>query len=585
MSSDSPTLRRRLARAVQHFKRPTSAWIATVASVILISLTEPLIPALMKPLLDQGFGQNSFSIWLVPIALILLFLIRGACAFTGQVALAKVANTGLLSLRLQMFQSMLHAHPSLFARSNASALSNSMVYEIQTGANFLVNGLLTLGRDSLTLITMVSYLLYLNWKLTTVVFVLFPCVAWIMKVMTKRLYRLTTSFQLATDELAYSVEENVLAHRVIRLQGAQSQQFERFESIGQSLHRLIMKSAVAGSAITPLTQILSAMALSLVISIALFQSQNTGTTVGEFTAFITAMLMLIAPIKHLSEVSAPLTRGLAAIERAMSLVESTPVETSGAHRQARAKGDIQFQGLRVQYDPQSPDALNIPTLHIQPGQTVAFVGASGAGKTTLVNLIPRFVDATEGKVLLDGQSVVDWNLHDLRRQIAMVSQDVVVLNLTLAENVALGMPLDEQRVMECLTSAQLMDVVQELPMGIHNLVGHNASQLSGGQRQRLAIARALYKDAPILILDEATSALDNESERQVQIALAHLQKGRTTLVIAHRLSTVEHADHIVVMDQGRIVEQGNHTALLQADEAYAALFKLGSIERNLDSSS
>ena len=575
MSASPPSLRQRLIRAANHFRKPTSAWVATIASVVLIALTEPMIPALMKPLLDTGFGQNSFPIWMVPIALMVLFMVRGLCAFTGQVALAKVANTGLLNLRLQMFDRLLSAHPSYFHKTNASALSNSLVYEIQTGANFMVNSLLTLGRDSLTLLTMVSYLLYLNWKLTSVVFVLFPCVAWIMKIMTRRLYRLTTSFQTATDELAYSVEENVLAHRIIRLQGAQNLQRDRFQHIGQSMLRLIMKSVVAGSAITPLTQILSAMALSVVISIALFQSQTTGTTVGEFTAFITAMLMLIAPIKHLSEVSAPLTRGLAAIERATEMIDNTPQESSGSHHTAVVQGRIDFQGVRVQFDPQRPDAVNVPSLSIPAGQTVAFVGASGAGKTTLVNLIPRFVDATAGEVRVDDVAVTQWDLPTLRRHIAMVSQEVVVLNLTLAQNVCLGLPLDEDQVLAALASAQLMDLVNDLPQGIHSVVGHNASGLSGGQRQRLAIARALYKDAPILILDEATSALDNESERAVQLALSTLQTNRTTLIIAHRLSTVEHADLIVVMDQGQIVETGTHAELLSNNGAYAALFKLG----------
>lgn len=570
------SISQRLQRAVHYFRAPRSAWVATIASVLIVSFTEPLIPALMKPLLDQGFGEAAFPIWLVPVALIALFMIRGLCAFTGQVALAKVANTGLLDLRKQMFEKMLQAHPRLFSQTNASTLSNSIVFEIQNGANLMVNGLLTLGRDSLTLLAMVGYLLFLNWKLTLVVFALLPCVIWLMKVMTKRLYELTQSHQAATDDLAYVVEENVLANRVVRLQGAQHGQLKRFNDLGHRLMRLSMKSAVAGSSVTPLTQILSAIALSLVISIALMQSRLAGTTVGEFTAFITAMLMLVAPIKHLSEVSSPLTRGLASIERAIELIDQTPTESSGHHRATQVKGDLRFEQAVVRYHADAEPALQLHQLHIRPGETVAIVGASGSGKSTLVNALPRFVDLAEGVIQLDGVDLRDWDLQTLRRQMALVSQDVVVLNVSLAENVALGSDLDEPRVLACLASAHLMDMVNALPNGIHALVGHNANQLSGGQRQRLAIARALYKDAPVLILDEATSALDNESERHVQQALQTLQKGRTTLIIAHRLSTVEHADRIIVLDKGQVIETGTHAALLAQDGMYAHLFKMGS---------
>ncbi len=559
--------------------------MATIASVVVISLTEPLIPALMKPLLDQGFAGSSFPIWIVPVALIGLFMLRGICAFTGQVALAKVANLGLLKLRTRMFERLLDAHPSLFAQSNASTLSNSIVFEIQQGANFMVNSLLTLARDSLTLMAMIGYLLILNWKLTLVVFLLLPCVIWLMKTMTKRLYRLTQSHQIATDELAYVVEENVLANRVVRLQGAQKNQLQRFTSLGNDMMRLAMKSTVAGSSITPLTQILSAIALSTVISIALLQSRLTGTTVGEFTAFITAMLMLVAPIKHLSEVSAPLTRGLASIERALDLIENTPIESGGHYESNRSRGEILFQNAKVSYSPDVAPALDLEHLLIRPGETVAIVGASGSGKTTLVNTLPRFVDLSSGAIKIDGVAIQDWNLSHLRRQMALVSQDVVVLNVTLADNVALGEAMDEKRVMSCLASANLMDLVNALPEGIHSLVGHNASQLSGGQRQRLAIARAFYKDAPILILDEATSALDNESERHVQQSLQALQSGRTTLIIAHRLSTVEHADRIIVLDRGHLIESGTHQSLLNQDGAYAALFKMGGFAKGNNSSS
>lgn len=575
-SSHSKTLIQRLLRAARFFNTPTIAWLAVVVSVIIVSISEPMIPALLKPLLDRGFVQGKIELWLVPVSLIGLFAVRGLCVFTSQVAMAKISNQGLLKLRTQMFEKLLHAHPDLYRQQSASALGNTLVYEVQTGASMMVQSLLSMARDTLTLLALVGYLLYLNWKLSLIVALLFPSVAWLIKALSKRLFVLSKNNQHATDELAYVVEENALAYREIRLYGGQNSQKKRFVILGNMLQRLAMKTVVASSAITPLTQLCAAIALSGVICVALLQSSYEGTTVGGFTAYVTAMLMLIAPIKHLSDVTAPLTRGLVAVERALELIESTPSETSGTFTKDRASGHISLENIRVQYNVDSQPALFIEQLQINPGETLALVGPSGAGKTSLVNLLPRFIDPSAGHVSLDGVSITDWKLASLRSQFAMVSQNVIVLNDTLANNVALGHVLDREHALACLHAANLQSYVDQLALGIDTLVGHNASQLSGGQRQRLAIARALYKDAPILILDEATSALDNESERAVQEALYRLKSGRTTIIIAHRLSTIEHADRIVVMQEGQIIEIGKHADLMQAQGTYASLFKLGS---------
>ncbi|MEY3518934.1 MAG: lipid export permease/ATP-binding protein MsbA [Pseudomonadota bacterium] len=572
--TSQPRIRYRLRRAFSHFTQPISAWVISLLCVVLVSASEPLIPALLKPLLDKGFAQTDFPVWQVPIALIGLFGLRGIGVFLSQVAVAKATNQGLVKLRLQMFARMQNADLVLFKNQSASALGNTLVFEVQNGALLMVSSVMSLVRDGLTLIALVAYLLYLNWQLSLIVALLFPAVAWLMKVMSKRLYQITRDTQTATDELAYVVEENALAYREIRLHQAQSMQVGRFQKLAQKLQRLAMKTAIASSGITPMTQILSAIALSGVISVALLQSHQTGMTVGGFAAFVTAMLMLVAPIKHLSEITGPLTRGLAALERGFELIENTPTETGGSYTSEKARGQIVFEDISVRYQDDLPWALQHINLKIEPGETVALVGSSGSGKTTLANVLIRFVEATQGKARLDGVAVQDWNLLSLRQQFALVSQNVVVLNDSLAANVALGQTPDEQRVVACLKAAHLSDYLATLPQHIHTLVGHNASTMSGGQRQRLAIARALYKDAPVLILDEATSALDNESERLVQDALQSLQKNRTTLVIAHRLTTIEKADRIIVMEHGRIVEQGTHQQLLQAQGAYAAMFKL-----------
>lgn len=565
----------RMRRFAPYFGSQPGTWILVALSAMVAAATEPLIPALLKPLLDRGFQQGALAIWTVPASLLLLFGVRGLAGYISQVGLSRITNEGLVRMRRAMFRKILDARMELFRDQSSSALSNTVVYEVQTGATMLVNSLLSLTRNGLTLLALTGYLLFLNWKLTMIVAAIFPAVAWVMRVLTRRLHWLTKANQDATDELAYVVEENVLAHREIRLYSAQSSQLERFTHLGDSLQRLALKSTIAGAAMTPMTQMLAAVALSAVISVALIQSSSSGTSVGGFVAFVTAMLMIVAPIRQLSEVSSPITRGLAALERGLALIDGIESEVGGTFEKAVASGAIEFQQASVRYAGANGFALQAVDLKVAPGETVALVGASGSGKTTLANLLPRFVNIDSGKVLVDGHDVRDWSLHSLRNQFAFVSQNVVMLNDSIAANVALGLPVDRSKVAQCLDTANLTAFVNGAAQGMDSLVGHNALQLSGGQRQRLAVARALYKNAPILILDEATSALDTESERAIQDALQILMRERTTLVIAHRLSTIQHADRIVVMDAGRIVEIGSHQELLALGGAYARLYNLG----------
>ncbi len=580
---------KRMLRLWPYFGRQRASWVLAILATLVAASTEPLIPALFKPLLDEGFSENALPLWMVPTAVIGIFAVRGAAFFISQYALARIANDGMQALRDALFQRLVHAEMSLFSKQSASALSNTLVYEVQTGANQLISALLGLSRDGFTLIALVAYLFFLNWKLTLLVFIVVPGTAWIMKKLSKRLYRLTKDSQSATDDLAYVVEENVLAHRVVRLHGAQAGQLERFKVLSQRLRSLALKSTIASAAMSPLTQLMAAIALSVVLVVALIQSRTglQGATVGGFVAFITAMLMLVSPIKRLADIATPITRGLAALERGLRLLEEVNVEVQGQHEahvntnaNEHAKGAsfcIELDAVSVKYNPDAPAALQQISMQIARGETVAFVGSSGSGKTTLINLLPRFVLPESGHIRIMGTPIEEWPLAQLRAQFALVSQDVVMLNDTVAANVALGKSIDKDKVLSCLEAANLADHVARLPNGIDTPLGHNATQLSGGQRQRLAIARALYKDAPILILDEATSALDNESERLVQDALQKLMHGRTTLVIAHRLSTIEHADRVVVMDQGQMIEQGRHQDLLSAGGAYAKLHHKGEV--------
>ncbi|MDP3225552.1 MAG: ABC transporter ATP-binding protein, partial [Rubrivivax sp.] len=391
-----PTLLQRFARLLPYIRNSRAGLVAATLGALVTALTEPLIPALMNRLLDQGFTRNALPLWMVPAAIIGLFALRSASGFVAQYGLAWTANRAVLNLRDGMFARLLASEPALFSRQTASGMTNTLVYEAQAGVTILVNSLLTLVRDSLTLVALLAYLLWLNWQLTLVVALLFPAVGLVMRVLGKRLHRLTVEGQKATDELAYVVEENMLAWRIVRLHGAEQHQAGRFHGSADRVRQLMLKAVVAGATMTPVTQMLAACALSAVITTALWQSSSGGATVGSFVAFVMAMLQLIAPIKHLSDVMAPLTRGLAAVERGLDLIEHSPIEVGGSHQadstSGRARGDLVFEGVSLRYRDDSPAAVEALNLQVRAGETVALVGPSGAGKTTLVNLLPRFID-------------------------------------------------------------------------------------------------------------------------------------------------------------------------------------------------
>ncbi|ABR90661.1 ABC-type multidrug transport system, ATPase and permease components [Janthinobacterium sp. Marseille] len=568
----SPHLKRLFGMLAPYKKRLAVALLG----MIMTALTEPMFPAVMRVLLDKGFGgKPSFSLWLVPVAIVGIFVLRGISTFTTTYMMTWVSSRLLTTLRKQMFERMLDVPLGFYATHSVGRVINSMMFEVQQIIEMITKVYTSIIRDSLTVIVLLSFLFWLNWRLTLVALVLLPLIAIVVRATGRRLRRLTREYQTVNGEMTQVIEETTRANQVIKIFGGHRYEEERFEVRADKLRGYTMRMATAMAATTPVTQVMASTAVAIVIVIALIQSGQNQTTVGGFVSFITAMLMLLTPLKNIAEVNGPLQRGLTAAEAVFKLIDAEPERTNGKDLAARAAGRLDFVRLGFTYPGQQTMALQDINLSVQPGETIAFVGMSGGGKSTLVNLVPGFYSATAGEIQLDGVSIEEISLSSLRKQIAMVSQHVVLFDDTIAANIAYGdANPDRTRIMAAAHAAHLDEVIAGLPEGLETMIGDNGSRLSGGQRQRLAIARAIYKDAPILILDEATSALDSESERAVQAALDELMKGRTTLVIAHRLSTIERADRIAVLAEGHIVELGSHQELLARNGVYANLYHL-----------
>ncbi len=550
--------------------------VLAIVAMGVVAATEAGIPAMLKPLLDHGFGAHSSerAKWFVPAAIIGLALVRGVAQYASNYLLNYVSNRILLKLRLEMFERMIHTSASFFQRETASTVINAVVFEVNQILSVLTGVMITLVRDSMTVIFLLGYLFYLNWQLTLIVAVILPGIGWLVSKINRRLRRLNREHQTLTNELSYIVEETVAGYKVVKTHNGERYEMDRFTAMSNRLRGYAMRMTISGGLAQPITQFLSSIALAIVITIAVVQSANDQTTVGGFVAFVTSMLLVISPLKHLIDVNQPLQRGMTAAELIFGLIDE-PLEPKGGGRPlAQARGEIEYRAVSFDYGASERPTLDRISFKVAPGEMVALAGPSGGGKSTLVNLLPRFFDATDGAILVDGVPIVDYDVHALRSQLAMVSQDVVLFNDSIAANVAYGGTPNRERVQAALEAANLAEMVAAMPEGMDTLIGGNGMRLSGGQRQRLAIARAIYKDAPILILDEATSALDSESERHVQAALERLMEGRTTLVIAHRLSTIERADRILVLEAGRIAEEGSHDELLRRNGLYAHLHRI-----------
>ncbi|OHC63172.1 MAG: lipid A export permease/ATP-binding protein MsbA [Rhodocyclales bacterium GWA2_65_20] len=572
-----PTSRELYQRLLGHVRPYWRTFALAVLCLALMAATEPLFPALLKPILDKGFADGPRDdLYLVPIAIVAIFLVRGIFGFVASYAMSWVSNRVIADLRNALFARIVRLPTAYFETHPSSRVMSRIIYDVSGVAGATTSALTTLLKDTLTVIGLLSWLLWLNWRLTLVMAVVGPLAALVVRAFSSRLRASNRAGQRGMAAMTQALQETIDGHKLVKVYGGEAQEIARFGRVNNDLRRQAMRQTIAASATVPIIQLLAAIALAVVIYVALLQSSTAQTTVGGFVSFITAMLMLLSPMKHLADINNPLQQGLVAAESVFAFLDEPGEEDVGTMTLGRATGRIEFRQVGFRYAGAERDALRQIDLAIEPGQNIALVGASGGGKTTLANLLPRFHRPTEGSILIDGTDMQNATLASLRANIALVSQDVVLFDDTVAANIAYGQMghVSRAAIEAAARAAHAHDFIAALPAGYDTLIGENGARLSGGQRQRLAIARALLKNAPILILDEATSALDTESERHVQAALETLMQGRTTLVIAHRLSTIEHADCIVVLDHGRIVESGRHAELLARNGTYAHLHRL-----------
>ena len=574
VNSDSRALFRRILGAARPYWR---VYVVSVLANAVAAASEPALPALFKMIFDQGFVlREKPLLYFVPAAIIGLFLVRGLANFVGAYSTAWVGNRVVMNLREALYGRILSLPTPFFDNNTVGQMVADVAFNVDQMMRSATTALVSLVKDSLTVLGLTLYLLYLNWQLSLIVLAAAPPSILLIRRLSRRLRGISRNTQKNIGDMAQALNESLSAHKVVKIFGGEAYERERFHRIVDAARRFEMKRTAAVAGNSPLVELMGALALAIIVTLAVYQAIHGATTLGSFFAFVMAMMLIFAPVKRLIGLNDVLQRGLAASEVVFGMLDRAPEPDSGTIALPACRGDIRFDNVSLAYEGKPGQALADIDLHIQPGETVALVGPSGAGKTSLVNLLARFYHPSAGRILLDDVPLEDIRLSDLRANIALVSQDVVLFNDTLGHNIAYGSKRDAtpDEIRAACIAAHAWNFIQAMPDGLDTLIGENGMRLSGGQRQRIAIARAILKNAPILILDEATSALDNESERHVQAALETLMENRTTLVIAHRLSTIERANRIVVLEGGRIVEIGSHADLIARQGRYAQLHAL-----------
>jgi subfamily B ATP-binding cassette protein MsbA len=564
-------------RLFNYTKPYWSAFAISIIAIVIFSATEISLAAIMEPLVDGSFiERDPDTIRLIPLAFIGIFIIRGIANFVTLYGLGWIARNVIKTLREEMFARLISLPASFYDQSTPGQLMSKLLYDVEQVANAVTDAIIVVIRDSITIVGLLAWMIYLNGTLALIILLTVPIIALLIYKISGRFRHISKTIQASMGGVSHVSNEIIEGHREVKIFGAQQYEVKRFDKINQHNRRQRMKMLATDAISQPIIQFITVLGLSLVIYLATVPEMLEKITPGSFISFVTAMFMILTPIKRLTKINGKLQQGIAAAQSIFSLLDEPSEPDTGTKTIDRAQGDIQYKNVNFSYNLTNGKVLEDISFHIKPGKTIAFVGQSGSGKTTLVSLLTRFYTLNSGEILLDGINVNDLNLTNLRQQISLVNQQIVLFNDTVANNITYGhtQHISNEKIIAAAKAAHAWDFIERLPDGLATQVGQNGALLSGGQRQRLAIARAILRNAPILILDEATASLDTKAERHIQAALETLMEHRTTLVIAHRLSTIENADQIVVMHDGNIIEAGTHSELLAKGQHYAQLHSL-----------